>query len=549
MSGTSDAEEMERWKARVGSTIRNKWTIDALLGVGGMAAVYAATHKIGRRDAIKILHPEVAVSRELRARFQQEALAVGKLGHPGAVQVLDVDVTEDGAPFLVMELLDGENLGQRAYKLGGIPEAELFGYADQLLDVLGAAHALGIIHRDIKPDNLFITKDGRLKVLDFGIARMKSGGSGLKTRTGAMMGTTSYMAPEQIHGRQIDGRADIFAVGATLFRILAKRRLHEATTDADLLVKMGSAQAPPIRSVAPSVSPGAARVIDLAVAFEADRRYQDAAAMRTDVQAVLRGEDPPIAASVALRTEAPTSAGGVAAAPLREPTGVTQAAGPPSTHAIAAAPAAMAPVVAFEPTAAPPSATFAPVAPGPQSVHAQSPGPFEQTSGPMVLARTSATVPEEDRSKTPVALLAVIGGAMLLLGIGAGAWLMLSGDRDRESVDKIAASRTKAPSIDAETGDGAESKADKQQPSNGEEEPSSSPTGTPAPAPTVKEPAREDPGKTNPRVPSTTEPAPTGQVTPPKTQPTVEPPKTEKGDDKKKGKEKKEKKKGGKGGK
>src|SRR5688572_14085190 len=157
-----EEEENERWRERVGKTIRGKWTLDRLLGVGGMAAVYSATHKIGRRDAIKILHPEIAISRELRSRFEQEAMAVGKLGHPGAVQVLDIDVTEDGAPFLVMELLEGENLGQRAYRLGGIPEKELLAFADQVLDVLGAAHALGIVHRDIKPDNLFVTTDGRV---------------------------------------------------------------------------------------------------------------------------------------------------------------------------------------------------------------------------------------------------------------------------------------------------------------------------------------------------------------------------------------------------
>src|SRR6185437_14628179 len=154
---------------RVGTTLRDKWTLERLLGVGGMAAVYVAAHKIGRREAIKILHPEVARSPELRARFEQEAHAVNRLKHPGAVEIHDIDVTEDGAPFLVMELLEGESLAARAKRPGGVEGGEMLRFVDELLDVLAAAHAQGIIHRDVKLDNLFVQRDGRLKVLDFGI--------------------------------------------------------------------------------------------------------------------------------------------------------------------------------------------------------------------------------------------------------------------------------------------------------------------------------------------------------------------------------------------
>ncbi|NUO48132.1 MAG: protein kinase [Polyangiaceae bacterium] len=457
MSTAVEDEDLERWRARVGTTIRGKWTLDSLLGVGGMAAVYAATHKIGRRDAIKILHPEVAVSRELRSRFQQEALAVGKLGHPGAVQVLDIDMTEDGSPFLVMELLDGENLGQLAYRLGSIPERELLGYVDQLLDVLGAAHALGIIHRDIKPDNVFITRDGRVKVLDFGIAQMKRGGSGLKTRTGAMMGTTSYMAPEQIHGQAIDGRTDIFAVGATMFRILAKRKLHEANTDADLLVKMGTTPAPAIASVA-QVSAPTARIVDTALAFDAARRYPDAAAMRADVQAAL-GELPAV------------FFGGPVSAPMpsipREATGATHAAPyDPALAAIAARTAA--------PTAA----------------------PIEPTSLPMVIAQptVSKTVPDNDRP--PLVLFAAIGGVMLLLGVGFGTWFMLGRDGASAS-DRAVASRSSED-------DAAETSAEERAAPDKSAEPTT-PTGDPSSVTPSTDPKGDDPplpATGNPAVPS-----------------------------------------------
>src|SRR5262245_30550098 len=142
-----DDPQLEQCKARIGTVLRGKWRIDSLIGVSGMAAVYGATHRIGRHCAIKILHPEIAVSEELRARFEQEALAVNQLGHAAAVSVLDIDTTEDGAPFLVMELLDGESLGQRVKRSGGIEERELLRIVSAVLEVLDVAHGLGIVHR------------------------------------------------------------------------------------------------------------------------------------------------------------------------------------------------------------------------------------------------------------------------------------------------------------------------------------------------------------------------------------------------------------------
>ncbi|WP_437645637.1 protein kinase domain-containing protein [Sorangium sp. So ce362] len=318
----AEEEEIRRLKARVGTIFHGKWRLDALIGAGGMAAVYAATHHVGHRVAIKVLHPESAVSRELRARFEQEALAATRLGHPAAVQVLDIDVTEQGEPFLVMELLDGESLRERALRLGSVPLPELLAHVDTLLEVLRAAHDAGIVHRDIKPDNLFVTRDGRLKVLDFGIARMKQGGAGLKTRTGAMLGTTSYMAPEQILGRNVDGRADLYAVGATMFTLLANRRLHDADalTEGELLVKMSTTPAPPLATAAPGVDPRVARVVDRALAFQVERRYPDAQTMLADVRAVRRGEEPPFATAMSPGAGPPAmavpAASAVSTAPL-----------------------------------------------------------------------------------------------------------------------------------------------------------------------------------------------------------------------------------------
>ncbi|WP_437736958.1 serine/threonine-protein kinase [Sorangium sp. So ce1335] len=297
---------------RVGTTIRNKWTLERLLGAGGMAAVYVGVHRIGRRDALKILHPQAAKSKEICDRFEREAQAANRFHHPGAVEIRDIDVAEDGAPFLVMELLEGESLAERERRLGGVPLAEVLRSTAQVLDTLDAAHAQGIIHRDIKPANLYVVRDDpgttplpglgpRIKVLDFGLARIRQDSSlqGELTRMGIVLGTTPYMPPEQAKGRDIDARADLFAIGATMFRLIAGRHVHEASTDFDLLLKMGREPAPPLAQRAPRTPRDVCLVVDRALAFDRDQRYPDARRMLEDVHALLRGEPPPYASRFA----------------------------------------------------------------------------------------------------------------------------------------------------------------------------------------------------------------------------------------------------------
>jgi eukaryotic-like serine/threonine-protein kinase len=391
---------------RVGTTLKNKWTLERLIGTGGMAAVYVANHKIGRREAIKILHAEVAKDPELRARFEQEAHAVNRFKHPGAVEVRDIDVAEDGAPFLVMELLEGQSLADLARQPGGVPLGDLLRMADELLDVLAAAHAQGIIHRDVKPDNLFVLHDGRLKVLDFGIARVRAGVTNAtpRTRIGATLGTAPYMPPEQIRGAEIDGRADLFAVGATLFRLIARRRVQEAATETEMLVKMASVQAPPLLSVAPDAPRDVGLVVDRALMFERDQRYPDALTMQGDVRALRAGMPPPYATALADRNALPAPGEGalvllptasdritrdgptkdaqarapsdtettavVASAPASSRTAPTGAAGPSSSRTAAASPVAL----HFSTVPAPASHPQAPVtSPSPAEATPRSP--------------------------------------------------------------------------------------------------------------------------------------------------------------------------------
>jgi serine/threonine-protein kinase len=229
-----------RAQTRVGQVLKEKWRLDVLLGVGGMAAVYAATHRNGSRVAIKLLHPELSTHHQVRTRFLREGYVANAVSHEGAVRVSDDDVAEDGAAFLVMELLEGETLEDRRVRSGGrLDEDEVLSVTDQLLDVLIAAHAKGVIHRDIKPDNVFVTRTGQVKVLDFGIARLREVTSkSTATVSGATMGTPAFMPPEQARGLwdEVDGRSDLWAVGATMFNLLAGQVVHEGRTANESLV-------------------------------------------------------------------------------------------------------------------------------------------------------------------------------------------------------------------------------------------------------------------------------------------------------------------------
>ncbi|MGH7280016.1 MAG: serine/threonine-protein kinase, partial [Polyangiaceae bacterium] len=214
-----------RANERLGTTLRGKYRLDAVLGIGGMAVVYRATHRNRAEFAVKMLFRELSHDGETRARFLREGYAANSVKHPGVVMVVDDDVSEDGTAFLVMELLWGLSVEDLIERAGGaLPAAAVAMIGWQLLDVLAAAHAAGIVHRDIKPANLFITTQGVLKVLDFGIARVRDAASlgARATRSGVSFGTPAFMSPEQALGKteELDHRTDIWSAGATMFTAL-----------------------------------------------------------------------------------------------------------------------------------------------------------------------------------------------------------------------------------------------------------------------------------------------------------------------------------------
>jgi eukaryotic-like serine/threonine-protein kinase len=288
------SDELAESVARVGRVLNDKWTLERLLGVGGMAAVYAGRHRNGARAAVKILHAYYAKEPAVVERFLREGYAANRVEHRGGVQVLDDDVVrgglDDGAAYLVMELLDGESLEDRATRPPPLGEREFLTIAEGVLDVLEAAHDHGVVHRDLKPGNIFLARDPdgtvRVKLLDFGLARLTE--LAQTTQFGLALGTPSYMSPEQAAGLmdKIDGRTDIFALGATGFRLLTHRRIHEGE-NMQLLIAMANEAAPRVRDVAPLVSEPVAAIIDRALAFRREDRYSTAAAMRADIRAAL----------------------------------------------------------------------------------------------------------------------------------------------------------------------------------------------------------------------------------------------------------------------
>jgi serine/threonine-protein kinase len=291
--------------ARLGTSLRGKWRLDALLGVGGMASVYAATHRNGTRAAVKVLHEKLTAVPLIRQRFEWEARVANAVGHPGAVQVLDDDVAEDGAVFLVTELLEGETLADRRARIGGrMPAQEVLVVFDKVLAVLAAAHARGIVHRDLKPENLFVTCDGRIKVLDFGIARRKGFFEESRfTQAGETLGTPAYMSPE--HARalwdEVDGQSDLWSVGASMFELLSGAPLRQGRTVNEELLEAMTLPPPLLSTVVPDVAPAIAQIVDRALAFPKEQRWPDAAAMQQAIEqaylgmcGVSIGEAPPL---------------------------------------------------------------------------------------------------------------------------------------------------------------------------------------------------------------------------------------------------------------
>ena len=252
------------------------------IGEGGMGAVYRATDtRLGRHVAIKVLTAVTLSDKERLQRFEQEARATGMLNHPNLLTIYDVG-NSDGTPFLVSELLEGETLRDRLDR-GAIPPRKSVEIALQIAHGLAAAHEKGIIHRDLKPENIYITKEGRVKILDFGIAKLSATGAedGPKfqmaaTEPGIVLGTVGYMSPEQVRGEQVDRRSDIFAFGAILYEMLTGSRAFKRDSSIETLSAILKEEPKELVELNPNVPPPLERLVRRCLEKDREQRFQNA---------------------------------------------------------------------------------------------------------------------------------------------------------------------------------------------------------------------------------------------------------------------------------
>jgi eukaryotic-like serine/threonine-protein kinase len=269
----------------VAGTKFDSYEILAPLGAGGMGEVYRARDSALKREvAIKVLPPFVSQDPERLRRFEQEAQAAAALNHPNILAVYQFGVF-DGAPYLVSELLIGESLRQTLER-GAIPVRKAIEYGVQIAHGLAAAHGHSIVHRDLKPENLFVTKDGRVKILDFGLAKLiqqqPESGDGatmtqpMGTEPGLVMGTAGYMSPEQVRGQSVDQRTDIFAFGAVLYEMLSGKRAFQRPTPVETMSAILNEEPPAMAQTQANLPPGLQRVVNRCLEKNPEQRFHSA---------------------------------------------------------------------------------------------------------------------------------------------------------------------------------------------------------------------------------------------------------------------------------
>ncbi len=273
----------------IGKLLDDRYEILNVLGTGGMAVVYRAyCHRLNRYVAVKILKGELAADQDLRRRFHDESQSVAMLSHPNIVAVYDVSEVDD-REFIVMELIDGITLKQYINKRGGcLNWRESLHFISQILQALKHAHSRGIIHRDIKPQNVMVLRDGSVKVTDFGIARSTTSQA---TVTQDAIGSVHYISPEQAKGNHIDARSDLYSAGVVLYEMLTGRLPFEGDNPVSVAIQHINSIPVPPRELNPDIPVGMEQIALKAMASTPDRRYRSAEDMLNDLDAFRRNPD------------------------------------------------------------------------------------------------------------------------------------------------------------------------------------------------------------------------------------------------------------------
>ena len=265
----------------IGKILDDRYEIIELLGSGGMANVYKALcHRLNRYDAVKIMRDETAANTELRRRFRAESQAVAMLSHPNIVSVYDVSHSDD-VEYIVMELIDGITLKQYLQKKSVLDPSEVLDFTIQTAKALEHAHSKGIIHRDIKPQNIMLLKDGMIKVADFGIASLENT---IEENNGETVGSVHYIAPEQARGEAPDARSDIYSLGIVMYEMLTGKLPYVGNSDVEVAVKHMNTDPVTPRDIVPSIPEELERICLKAMNSNIDERYQSASEMLADLE-------------------------------------------------------------------------------------------------------------------------------------------------------------------------------------------------------------------------------------------------------------------------
>ncbi|CAA9488505.1 MAG: Serine/threonine protein kinase PrkC, regulator of stationary phase [uncultured Solirubrobacteraceae bacterium] len=279
------ASTIGRVSTYLGTSLSGRYRLDAQVGTGGMSTVYRAFDTVLERQvAVKLMHRDIAGHADQLERFRREARAVAQLNHPHIVQVIDAG-EDDGMPYIVFEFVEGETLKDRIRRFGRLDIPESLAYAIEIARALAVAHDRGIVHRDVKPQNVLVDEEGQAKVTDFGIARTLDQ-EGL-TADGRVLGTTDYVSPEQALGHAVTGQSDIYSLGIVLYEMLTGDVPFHGDNQVAVAMKHVREELPDIQYRRPEVSSALASVLDACTSKDLERRYQDIHALQRDLEDVL----------------------------------------------------------------------------------------------------------------------------------------------------------------------------------------------------------------------------------------------------------------------
>lgn len=278
-----------------GELIDGRYQLQKLIAAGGMASIYLAMDlRLDRLVAVKIMHPHLASDEEFVNRFIKEAKATAALNHPNVVSIQDQGWNEGGVPavFIVMEYVDGSTLRDYLFERGALSVDDVLRYLIPVVSALAEAHAIGIIHRDIKPENILISKDGRVKIADFGLARGAQLGSTQTAESSVVLGSVSYLSPEQVQRGISDARSDIYSLGIVLFELLTGKKPYDGETPIQIAYKHVNEKVPSAKLFNPDLPDELDRLIARATDTNPDKRFKDARELLNELRTIQEAIDP-----------------------------------------------------------------------------------------------------------------------------------------------------------------------------------------------------------------------------------------------------------------